>query len=170
MEPASCLSCPSNSFSPANSFTITACECNAGYVGANGAPCLACVAGKYKVSTGSEGCIDCPAFSNSAVASNELVDCICNAGSTGPDGSTCTQCEAGTYKVATGSAVCTNCPITTYSTSVGATSNVCQGCLSHASSLIGSTSESDCFCNSGFYRTSTGICVECAVGKYRLVT
>ena len=118
--PASCLSCPSNSFSPADSLMITACECNAGYVGANGGTCFACVAGKYKVSPGSAGCTDCLAGQ--------------------------------------------------YSTAVGAISNVCQDCPSHASSPVGSTAVSNCLCNAGFSRTNTGMCVECAPGKYKLAT
>jgi hypothetical protein len=37
---------------------LTNCTCNAGSTGPDGGPCTACVAGKYKTSTGSAACID----------------------------------------------------------------------------------------------------------------
>ena len=68
--------------------------------------CTACVAGKYKIATGTADCTDCatgkysptagatlestcvvcPGNSNSPSASTAVAACTCNAGSTGPDG------------------------------------------------------------------------------------
>jgi len=115
--PTGCLSCPNNSFSAANSF---ACKCNAGYVGADGGTCLACVAGKYKVSTGSAGCTDClagqystavgatsnvcrdcPSHSTSRIGSTEASNCSCNAGFSRMNTGMCVECTRGKYMMAT---------------------------------------------------------------------
>jgi hypothetical protein len=48
--------------------------------------CTACVAGKYKASTGSANCSDCPTNSNSPEGSSAFTNCTCNAGWTGPEG------------------------------------------------------------------------------------
>jgi hypothetical protein len=97
---AHCIACPANSNSLNESTTATACECNAGYTGANGAACSGCVAGTYKYTKGSGGCMDCPpgmystmhgadrsswcvkcpANSHSPAASNASSLCTCNAG------------------------------------------------------------------------------------------
>ena len=73
-------------------------------------PCAACVAGKYKASTGSAICTDCgvgtystaggasasstcsacPSNSSSPAGSAALTSCACNAGSSGPAGGPCT--------------------------------------------------------------------------------
>ena len=42
-----CADCPAYSSSSYGSSGITACECNAGYMGANDGTCTQCVAGKY---------------------------------------------------------------------------------------------------------------------------
>ena len=60
-----CLSCPSNSNSPAGSTALTSCACNAGYSGPNGGVCTECEAGKYKASTGPAACTNCPSSPNS---------------------------------------------------------------------------------------------------------
>jgi hypothetical protein len=104
-----CSACPSNSNSPAGSAALTSCTCNAGSPGPNGGPCAPCVAGKYKVWTGTVTCEDCgagtysaavgastsstcsvcPSNSNSPAGSAALTSCTCNTGSTGPNGGPC---------------------------------------------------------------------------------
>jgi hypothetical protein len=74
----------------------------------NQGPCAvsnaACVAGTYKVLTGtasaspSSTCIACPSNSCSPAGSTALTSCTCNAGSAGPDGGPCAPCVAGKYK------------------------------------------------------------------------
>jgi hypothetical protein len=58
-KPGTCVNCPANSISPANSTSLQACVCNAGFTGPNGGPCTACVAGTYKTTTGSVACTNC---------------------------------------------------------------------------------------------------------------
>ena len=103
---STCVACPANSNSPSPSTLVTACTCNAGSTGPDGGTCSQCVAGKYKINTGSATCTDCaagkylptagatlestcvacPGNSNSPSASTSVAVCTCNAGSTGPDG------------------------------------------------------------------------------------
>jgi hypothetical protein len=68
------------------STALSSCTCNAGWWGADGGTCRACVAGKYKSAAGSGSCDDCPTASNSPIGSITIANCICNAGWSGPDG------------------------------------------------------------------------------------
>ena len=54
-----CENCPASSTSPLHSTAASACVCNVGHTGADGGPCSACVAGKYKTTTGSVACTLC---------------------------------------------------------------------------------------------------------------
>jgi hypothetical protein len=76
------------------------CLCNFGYTGSNALGCAACIAGKFKGSTGSELCTNCPAntysgltaqvsnatctacydYSISPPGSDTIDDCSCSAG------------------------------------------------------------------------------------------
>ena len=159
-----CLDCPANTYSAAASTSLSACLCNSGYEGPAGGPCAspcnagftgpaasctACVAGKYKTSSGSAvctncgagkyststgatleaACLACPSNSNSASGSAAQSSCACNAGFTGPDGGPCSACPANTYKNTIGSAGCTLCTF-------------------GAVSPVGSTSITQCQCDS----------------------
>jgi hypothetical protein len=55
-----CVHCPNHTFSPEGSQKIVDCTCNAGYTGADGQICTACIGG-YKNQTGSSACIPCEA-------------------------------------------------------------------------------------------------------------
>ena len=81
---STCITCPSNSNSPAGSTVLTHCACNAGFTGPNGETCTACVAGKHKESAGSANCIACAAGKYSVIHGSLSV-------------STCLNCPPGTY-------------------------------------------------------------------------
>lgn len=72
---AACTACPPNSVSQPGSTSISFCQGNAGYSGADTDECVACVAGKYK-----EACIH-------AIVSLYLC--------TGTVAQTCTSCPGG---------------------------------------------------------------------------
>jgi len=93
-----CENCPALSTSPSDSTAASACVCNAGYIGANGAACSICDGGTYKVGSDPGTCDGCPSFSTSTAGST---DCQCNAGYTGADGGLCSACAVGKYKKAT---------------------------------------------------------------------
>ena len=142
--PQGCTSCPRDSSSAVQSDALQDCFCNAGFTGAGGGDCTACVAGKYKgvpgdsaciscdvghysttvAATSSTTCVSCPSNTNSGLTSAFLTNCKCNAGSTGLEGFACSLCAAGTYKVATGNVACTNCFASQYSTAISAISDV----------------------------------------------
>jgi hypothetical protein len=170
-----CEACPAGTTSPITSTSSAACispACNAGYTGPDGGTCTACVAGKYKIATGSAVCTDCaagtysttvgatlataclacPTSSNSPISSSALAACTCNVGFTGPNGGTCTACIAGKYKIATGSVVCTDCAAGTYSTTAAATlATTCLACPAYSNSPSSSSSLTACTCNAGTY-------------------
>jgi hypothetical protein len=96
-----CQECPPTTYSSSPIASArSACICNAGYTGAGGDDCTACIPGTYKIDRGSDGCTDCDAGfystaynaidistcvecgseSQSAAGSNKLSDCICNTG------------------------------------------------------------------------------------------
>jgi hypothetical protein len=51
-KPGTCVDCPANSISPANSTSLQACVCNNGFTGPNGGPCIVST-------TDSVECTDC---------------------------------------------------------------------------------------------------------------
>ncbi len=53
------------------------CLCNAGYSGADGAPCSACASGTYKAGVSSAACTSCPLNSMSANAIAFFTSCVC---------------------------------------------------------------------------------------------
>jgi len=188
-----CLSCPENSWAlvPGSS-SISSCICNAGYTGSDG-NCVACGAGKWKVSTGSAlctsclpdkystslgasssaTCLPCPSSSNAPEGSIALAACVCNMGFTGPGGlaasgvTPCVACLAGTWKGTSGSATCTNCLANQYSTITAATSNVCQSCVANTQSGAASQAVTSCICNAGFTGPNGGNCSACIPGTYK---
>ena len=185
---STCLTCPLNSNAPVSSTLITSCTCNAGFTGADGGVCTACVAGKYKTVSGSVACTDCgvgsysvtvgatasstcvscPVNTNSAVSSSAIGGCVCNAGFTGPDGGVCSACVAGKYKTSSGSVACTNCGVGLYSVAVGATtSSTCISCPVNTNSAASSSAIGGCVCNAGFTGPDGGVCSACVAGKYK---
>ena len=168
--------CPENTLSPEGSTHINACICTAGHTGlSNGARCTACIAGTYKVSTGTASCSDCPINtystkvgantpdyctqcaddSSSPTGSPQIERCRCNAGYTGYNGGTCSPCPAGTYKSTKGTETCTNCNAGTFSTDSAATSaSTCETCPTDSTSNSGTGSEENCGCNDGFWNTN----------------
>jgi hypothetical protein len=172
---STCQACPANSGSALTSQTaVGSCLCNPGYTGPNGGPCTTCVAGKYKIVTGTAACTDCdvnkfspatgataastcqscPASSQSTTGSDAANDCVCVAGFSGPDGGACTACGAGKYKISTGSAACLDCGAGKYSAATGA--SVDATCL-------------DCGANT--YSTATGAatCQSCPTNSQSLI-
>ena len=117
-----------------------------------------CVNGKYKISAGPDVCQTCPANSNAPAASDEPTDCLCKAGATGADGGPCSLCVAGKYKEVTGDASCTDCLEGEYSTTVGATSDVCQTCPANSNAPAASDEPTDCLCNDGTTGLDGGPC------------
>jgi hypothetical protein len=166
-----CLQCVSNSNSVAGSDAITRCLCNMGWVGSNGGPCEACVAGKYKDVIGSAACTNCSANqyatalaatsssvcqlclvnSNSPAGSNAVTKCLCNPGWFGADGFACTACLSGKFKILSGSSACIDCLTGKYSTTASATSSdVCTNCPAWSNSPAGSNSIDNCICWAGY--------------------
>lgn len=159
-----------------------------GSIPAQNVPCVSCVAGTFKPTTGSAVCTNCLANQYSTAvaatsntcewcsanmqapeASNEAVDCKCNKGYTGADGATCTGCLAGKYKTSVGSATCVNCPVNTYSTMVAKPDSVCTACYSSSSqSYAGSDEGTDCKCNAGYFGADGAFCSRCSQGTYKL--
>ena len=126
-------------------------HCSSGYTAPVGENCSPCEAGTFKAVSGAGPCTKCPSNSSSVSGSISLSNCTCNSGFTGPDGGICSACEAGTFKEVSGAAPCTQCAAGTYSAQLGAASrSTCLECPSNASSFLGSTSVSNCTCNSGF--------------------
>ena len=191
---STCTACPTNAVTSAIGQTaISACLCNVGYSGPNGGTCTACIAGKYKIATGSAACIDCSLNTYSAAVGATLAStctacpanagtsatgqtaisaCLCNVGYSGPNGGTCTACVAGKYKTVSGTASCTDCSLNTYSAAVGATAaSTCTACPANAvTSAAGQTAISACLCNVGYSGPDGGTCTACIAGKYKTVT
>ena len=153
-------------------------------------PCVACVAGTFKPTTGpgvctncgtdtystavaaiSDPCVGCPLYTQSAVASGAITKCRCNAGYTGPDGVVCTGCVAGKYKTAVGSVVCSNCAVNTFSTAVNKPDASCTTCLSvtagPSQSVSGSALQTDCKCNMGYSGSNGSTCIACPRGAFK---
>ena len=97
---ATCVACTSNAVSVAGSSDASMCLCNFGFTGSNAAGCAACIAGKFKASTGTSACTNCwansysgltaqtsnatctPCYDNSVSppGSDHIDDCSCAAG------------------------------------------------------------------------------------------
>ena len=155
---STCSSCPTNSSSDTGSVIDTACQCNPGYEGPEGGPCVKCQAGKYR-SSGLTECTSCPLHSTSFSASDELGDCFCVAGYDGGDPASCQVCSAGKFKSTNGYHSCENCNTNSYSTP-GATQ--CIGCSSNSQAVGGDIT---CKCSPGYFSTDlTLVCQPCATG------
>ena len=142
--------------------------------------CSACVAGKYKDSS---GCIDCPGSPNSdsLAQSESVLACSCNPGYSSSfnehnELTGCTACEEGKYEDTLSSSptenTCVSCPRGKYSTDVAqASSDTCQTCPAHSEQLQGVStrnSEDQCICKPGYGKISeTGACRKCTAGSYK---
>ena len=85
-----CSSCPSFSQAPSGSNEAIDCKCNAGYTGANGGVCFACVQGTYKTAIGPDTCTLCGnnTYSSVVAATTPTVCAACQGNSTSLRGST----------------------------------------------------------------------------------
>ena len=123
---STCTPCPSHSTSPTGSSNATQCQCNAGYTAPNGANCIACGAGKYKSTTGSESCTVCTASPGS----------FCSVASVSAGG---VSCSPGFYCTG-GASDRTPCPPNTYSKTAGASSvSTCIACQTGKNSGAGAS-------------------------------
>jgi hypothetical protein len=111
---------PTTSTTPEPTTTTTTSEltttptpqpCNAGYTGPDGAPCAACVVGKYKTVTGSATCTNCGAGKYSTVTSStsESACQACWQNSYSTSGSTTCQCNNPTFAEFQSAASCSIC-------------------------------------------------------------
>ena len=157
-EESTCVRCPAHSDSAAGALAATDCLCNAGYTGPDGGACVACDAGKYKMSTGSDACTDCvggkylsfqgashshdcfncPSSSTSPSGSDKFDDCVCLSGFSGPNGGPCTQSG--------------------------------DPCPANSDAPEGSMVSTACTCNAGYTGPDGGTCVACAAGTYKAGT
>lgn len=154
------------------------CECNAGFVGADGGPCSPTAAGTYKATIGddaaqpcgigtysaapgAEACTPCPAPSTSTLApgASTLGECECVAGYHGSGGGDCATCTPGFY-CAGDLAVMAPCGVGFYS---GAQATECTQCPADSSSSAQSTTITACTCNAGYIDTDNGAGVTCNV-------
>ena len=93
----------------------------------------------------------------------------CPAGWAGGD--PCVQCVAGKYKESVSNMDCASCAPGKYSTIVGSSSRWdCVSCPANTFSPWASDEQTDCICNAGYTTGSTGSCVQCAGGKYKVQT
>jgi hypothetical protein len=139
-----------------------------------------CGTGKYNAftaKTSESDCLACSSNSNSPQTSIAQTACTCNSGHTGPDGGTCTGCIAGTYKRDIGAAACTLCVTGKFSTTLAATSDVCQNCKAGSySAKTGNKAQSECDnCPAGTFSTvaaaiSSATCTFCDAGKFQMST
>ena len=105
------------------------------------------------------------------------VECVCDVGTEpGADG-LCQTCRAGRYKAAStdkyASRACVNCSSCAAGQQVATECNstldvTCRACQANSWSSAGRKLLEPCLCNAG-YELQGGLCVACAVGKYRQV-
>ena len=143
--PGACITCPTQSTSPANSMSIADCVCNEGYTGPDGTSCTACPAGTYKNNRGKASCAFCPA--------GKYADQI--------GSSACSDCAAGKYSFA-GSTSCADCESGTYESSAG--SKACSSCPAYSFPDANSAS---CICNNGYTGPDGTSCIACPQGTYK---
>lgn len=124
------------------------------------ATCDICPAGKFLDSSG-VFCDKCPPNSWSTVGAVAVTQCKCDAGYFGTvvtNQSVCGQCSAGTYSKTPGQATCSQCEPGSYQGDPRQSS--CTACPTLATSLLGSTLISQCFCGNGTSGPSGGVCTD----------
>ena len=161
-----CQQCPSLSDSPPQSTAVSACTCNAGWGGAAGGPCSPaltgcpvnhflhgnntcrpCLAGMYKLGTGTGGCT-----------------------TLGPGATACNECPVGKYADVVGMNTCALCGTGTFSNTTGSSSSdTCVECeAGKFSNIEASANQTTCTsCGPGKYsRKGQRVCTFCKEGKY----
>lgn len=185
---SACIPCEAGTYSYEIAYTNHSCiECpSQTYSKANSSSCTLCPTGTY-ASKGASECTSCPPGKIIVVPTDELTDDInfncglCPAGTwtlIHSNGSTeCVQCHSGTYSSILGAENiedCTPCPKGTYSILPSQLySNSCIPCPKGTwNSELGSNSLESCnFCPSGTYNEFNGSesiddCIKCPSGTY----
>jgi cysteine-rich repeat protein len=164
---------PSSTSTSPMRFTVLFCfllvaidgVCSPGYggVGGNNTVCHICAKGTFKEVIGNEACTACNiSWTTAEHGSTSATDCICKTnayalenmmcvckpGAFLDKNDTCLLCVVGTYKTNGGNENCTHCN-TDYST--------------HSQ---GSTSATDCMCDSGLFLDEHDECVACPAKTY----
>ena len=129
---------------PTGSAQDKCCGCGGGDITRT---CIECPANTYKDVVGNSACTTCPAHSESPEGSVNVDECLCAAGYFINNG-LCDPCDVGTYTDTTDNDACSVCPDD--STTPG----------------TGSTSLSDCSCNSGYSGINGGACTICPANTY----
>jgi hypothetical protein len=152
----------------------TCASCPPGYTGPSVEQCIACAAGKYKDSTGTDSCTDCRLNSISPPASTSSAACLCDIGRfLIADG--CYGCSAGYYKDVIGNQACSRCPPNTYPKVITITppdywpprtSSSCLSCPSGNICLSGCGDIRYCRCDVGHYGERESVCLPCDAGIY----
>ena len=171
---SNCQTCPAHSRISGNldgssGTSVTDCQCFEGFTLIEGS-CVACEAGHYKSTTGSDPCLeceegkynallaattslqclDCPHLSSTQVkASVSIASCQCTPGTFGTNGVECTPCAAGsTSNGFSDDVTCTQCPAGSYEDDA---TNSCVACTQFATTPNpGSTTASACMCLAGY--------------------
>jgi hypothetical protein len=161
-----CMSCPEHSsHKQTQRSSVTSCECDPGYTGHDGGPCVACAAGKFKDEAGNSECRSCIANTYSLAAARKCVacheqassvigspssdSCLCNAGFE-PNAGSCRACAEGSFKNTSANEQCRPCLNNTFSSLRGATACIpCSVSSIHSSAtpLVGGLR---CECNAGY--------------------
>ena len=161
-----CESCHANSTAREGSDELADCECDAGFSGVDGGPCVQCAVGKFKDSIANEACLDCLDNSFSEIeGATSCVSCLqSSAHSTGRD--RC-LCNAGYTQADTVDTRpdCTPCAVNTYQPGSGETS--CFECDANAHGPAASATPFACLCNAGFFDGGVHLCESCAAGTYK---
>jgi len=160
-----CQQCPHKKISVEGSNHVTNCTFIIGTTGPDGGPCVTCMPGIYKDTSGdiecvkceygkysiipgatnSDMCISCLNDSNSFEGINNIKDCVCIIGTTGPDGEPCINCLPAEYKYISGNMSCTKCVVGKYfDVHHTAPDNVCKQCPDNSNSLEGSSNKLQC--------------------------
>lgn len=183
-----CVPCPPHSsVAGYGAFSVSSCECAAGYSPAHGV-CVPCVAGTYKSAAGSGACTVCPADTFSAdtnatdpqacaaCPANTLqlsgardapATCVCKAGYADAETGVCVACVPGSFKTQPGAGACESCPARTFyaQTDPPFVSDKCVQCPVFSMASAGSASEEDCICSIGFSRNAS-VCALCLEDFY----
>jgi hypothetical protein len=154
---STCIGCPAHAHSPSGSDAGVDCLCNAGYTGADGGECSACVPGKFKDAAGSASCTECAPGRYLTTAGAYLPEA-------------CVKCSPGTFSTTSGAdspETCLACAAHTYSTTEGApNASFCLQCPQHASSPPGTSVLTGCRCDLGYYGPNGVACEICAPDTY----
>ena len=163
-----CSSCPNNAVSPGGSEQKTDCKCPAGYTGNDGTECLACSAGTYKSTPGSDACTECAedTFSNDPAAESSSTCTQCNPNSNSEAGSSDIDecvCDAGYYGTGVDERDCESCPADYWCQNGGK-----NNCPQYSSSSAQSSAVEHCECKPKYVGPHGGPCSSCTADEYCL--